>query len=30
VEDDAATMLDRLQGFDPAAVTPKWIDREDV
>jgi uncharacterized protein (TIGR00730 family) len=30
VEEDAATMLDRLQGFDPAAVTPKWIDREDI
>jgi uncharacterized protein (TIGR00730 family) len=30
VEEDAATMLDRLQGFDSAAVTPKWIDREDI
>jgi uncharacterized protein (TIGR00730 family) len=30
VEEDAATMLDRLRGFDPAAVTPKWIDREDI
>jgi uncharacterized protein (TIGR00730 family) len=30
VEEDAATMLDRLRGFDPAAVNPKWIDREDI
>jgi uncharacterized protein (TIGR00730 family) len=30
VEEDAATMLERLQGFDAAAVTPKWIDREDI
>jgi uncharacterized protein (TIGR00730 family) len=30
VEEDTATMLERLQGFDAAAVTPKWIDREDI
>ena len=30
VEEDAATMFERLQGFDAAAVTPKWIDREDI
>jgi uncharacterized protein (TIGR00730 family) len=30
VEDDPATMLERLQGFDPATLTPKWIDREET
>jgi uncharacterized protein (TIGR00730 family) len=30
VESDPAALLERLQSFDPAAVTPKWIDREDV
>jgi uncharacterized protein (TIGR00730 family) len=30
VEEEPAAMLDRLQGFDPAAVTPKWIDREET
>jgi uncharacterized protein (TIGR00730 family) len=30
VEEDAAAMLRRLRFFDPAALTPKWIDREDV
>jgi uncharacterized protein (TIGR00730 family) len=30
VEEDPATMLERLRGFDPAALTPKWIDREET
>jgi uncharacterized protein (TIGR00730 family) len=30
VEEQPAAMLGRLQGFDPAAVTPKWIDREET
>jgi hypothetical protein len=30
VEEDPATMLERLQGFDPATLTPKWIDREET
>jgi uncharacterized protein (TIGR00730 family) len=30
VEEDPATMLERLRGFDPARVTPKWIDREEI
>jgi predicted Rossmann-fold nucleotide-binding protein len=30
VEEEPEAMLERLDGFDPAALTPKWIDREDV
>jgi uncharacterized protein (TIGR00730 family) len=30
VEEDPKPMLDRLEGFDPAALTPKWIDREET
>ena len=30
VEEDPATMLERLQRFDPATLTPKWIDREET
>jgi uncharacterized protein (TIGR00730 family) len=30
VEEDPATMLERLRGFDPATLTPKWIDREET
>ena len=30
VEEDQATMLERLQRFDPATLTPKWIDREET
>jgi uncharacterized protein (TIGR00730 family) len=30
VEEEPRTMLERLESFDPAVVTPKWIDREDV
>jgi uncharacterized protein (TIGR00730 family) len=30
VEDEPAALLERLERFDPAIVTPKWIDREDV
>ena len=30
VEDEPAPMLERLQSFDPASLTPKWIDRQDV
>jgi uncharacterized protein (TIGR00730 family) len=30
VEEDPARMLERLQGFDPATLTPKWIDREET
>jgi uncharacterized protein (TIGR00730 family) len=28
VERDPRTLLDRLRAFEPAAVEPKWIDRE--
>jgi uncharacterized protein (TIGR00730 family) len=30
VEEHPGAMLDRLVGFDPAALTPKWIDREET
>jgi uncharacterized protein (TIGR00730 family) len=30
VEREAPTLLDRLRGFEPAAVQPKWIDREET
>jgi uncharacterized protein (TIGR00730 family) len=30
VEDEPQAMLDRLQGFAPATLTPKWIDREEA
>ena len=30
VEEEPAAMLERLESFDAATVTPKWIDREDV
>ena len=30
VEDEPAPMLERLKNFDPASLTPKWIDRQDV
>jgi uncharacterized protein (TIGR00730 family) len=30
VEEEPAPMLERLQSFDPASLTPKWIDRQDV
>jgi hypothetical protein len=30
VERDARTLIDRLRAFEPRAVTPKWIDREET
>ena len=30
VEAEPAAMLARLQGFDPATLSPKWIDREEA
>lgn len=30
VEDEPQPMLERLRSFDPASLTPKWIDREDI
>ena len=30
VEAEPAALLERLDGFDPAAVMPKWIDREEA
>ena len=30
VEEEPAPMLERLASFDPASLTPKWIDRRDV
>jgi uncharacterized protein (TIGR00730 family) len=30
VERDARTLLDRLSDFEPEAVVPKWIDREET
>jgi uncharacterized protein (TIGR00730 family) len=30
IEEDPAAMLRRLRFFDPAALTPKWIDREET
>jgi uncharacterized protein (TIGR00730 family) len=30
VESDAATVVERLQTFEPRAVVPKWIDREET
>jgi uncharacterized protein (TIGR00730 family) len=28
VEDDPRALVDRLRRFEPAAILPKWIDRE--
>jgi uncharacterized protein (TIGR00730 family) len=30
VEEEPAPMLERLKSFDPASLTPKWIDRQDL
>jgi len=30
VERDPRTLIDRLRAFEPRAVTPKWIDREET
>jgi uncharacterized protein (TIGR00730 family) len=30
IESDAATLLERLHHFEPEAVVPKWIDREET
>jgi uncharacterized protein (TIGR00730 family) len=30
VEDDPAALLERLRAFEPQAVVPKWIDREET
>jgi uncharacterized protein (TIGR00730 family) len=30
VEEEPGRMLERLRSFDPASLTPKWIDRQDV
>jgi uncharacterized protein (TIGR00730 family) len=30
VEDDPAALLERLRAFEPPAVVPKWIDREET
>jgi uncharacterized protein (TIGR00730 family) len=30
VENDAATLIERLHSFEPQAVVPKWIDREET
>jgi uncharacterized protein (TIGR00730 family) len=30
VEPDRHSLLDRLRGFEPEALTPKWIDREET
>jgi len=30
IEEEPTPMLERLQSFDPASLTPKWIDRQDV
>jgi hypothetical protein len=30
VERDPAALLDRLRGFEPESVVPKWIDREET
>jgi uncharacterized protein (TIGR00730 family) len=30
IESDPATLLERLQDFEPEAVVPKWIDREET
>jgi predicted Rossmann-fold nucleotide-binding protein len=30
VERDPRALLDRLRRFEPDAVTPKWIDREET
>jgi uncharacterized protein (TIGR00730 family) len=30
VESEPATLLDRLRDFEPEAVVPKWIDREET
>jgi uncharacterized protein (TIGR00730 family) len=30
VEEEPAPMLERLKSFDPASLTPKWIDRQDA
>jgi hypothetical protein len=30
VDDDPAVLLERLRAFEPHAVVPKWIDREET
>jgi uncharacterized protein (TIGR00730 family) len=30
VEPDPATLIERLRSFEPRAVVPKWIDREET
>jgi uncharacterized protein (TIGR00730 family) len=30
IESDAATLIERLKAFEPQAVVPKWIDREET
>jgi uncharacterized protein (TIGR00730 family) len=30
VERDPATLIERLHSFEPQAVVPKWIDREET
>jgi len=30
VESDPATLIERLHSFEPEAVVPKWIDREET
>jgi predicted Rossmann-fold nucleotide-binding protein len=30
VERDVRTLLERMRHFEPEAVTPKWIDREET
>jgi len=30
VEDDPATLLERIRGFEPDVALPKWIDREET
>jgi uncharacterized protein (TIGR00730 family) len=30
IETDPATLIERLRGFEPQAVVPKWIDREET
>jgi hypothetical protein len=30
VDSDAAALIERLRAFEPSAVVPKWIDREET
>jgi hypothetical protein len=30
VESDPAALIERLRSFEPPAVVPKWIDREET